>query len=96
MRKVQAGGGDPAVSAEAHTASVVLGTYCASCHMIDGEGGSSAPDLSATGATRDAAWLREWITDPSAVDPFANMPAFGGVLTEEQMTAIVNYLAARK
>ena len=64
--------------------------------MIDGEGESSAPDLSRAGATRDAQWLRDWITDPTAVDPFANMPAFGGVLDEEEMTAIVNFLAARK
>jgi cbb3-type cytochrome oxidase cytochrome c subunit len=64
--------------------------------MIDGEGASSAPDLSRAGQTRDAAWLREWISAPEEVDPFANMPAFGGVLNDEQMTALVNYLAARK
>jgi mono/diheme cytochrome c family protein len=75
---------------------MVLGTYCAACHMIDGEGGSSAPDLSRVGVTRDAEWLRDWITEPTEVDPFANMPAFGGALTDEQMMAIVNYLAARR
>ena len=96
MRKVRAGSGDPAVSAADHAASMVIGTYCAACHMIDGEGGSSAPDLSRVGATRDAEWLRDWITEPTAVDPFANMPAFGGALTDEQMTAIVTYLASRK
>jgi cbb3-type cytochrome oxidase cytochrome c subunit len=64
--------------------------------MIDGEGGSSAPDLTRIGATRDAKWLRQWITQPEAVDAFATMPAFGEVLNEAQMTAIVNYLAARK
>jgi cytochrome c1 len=73
----------------------VLGTYCAACHMIDGEGSSSAPDLSRIGATRDAKWLREWITEPEAVDPFASMPSFRD-LSESEMTAIVNYLAARK
>ena len=64
--------------------------------MIDGEGGSSAPDLSHVGSTRDAKWLREWITAPETVDPFATMPAFGGDLSDVQMTAIVNYLASRK
>jgi ubiquinol-cytochrome c reductase cytochrome b subunit len=96
MRKLRAGGSDPMVTPQEKTASLVLGTYCAGCHMIDGEGASSAPDLSRAGATRDAQWLRDWITDPTAVDPFANMPAFGGILNEEQMTAIVNFLAARK
>jgi cytochrome c1 len=39
--------------------------------------------------------LREWITEPEAVDPFASMPSFRD-LSESEMTAIVNYLAARK
>ena len=96
MRTLRAGGTDPAVSPQDQAAAMVLGTYCAGCHMIDGEGESSAPDLSRAGATRDAQWLRDWITDPTAVDTFANMPAFGGVLNEAEMTAIVNFLAARK
>ena len=75
---------------------MVLGTACATCHMIDGEGGSSAPDLSHVGSAHDAKWLREWITEPEAVDPFATMPPFGAVLSDVQMTAIVNYLASRK
>jgi hypothetical protein len=41
-------------------------------------------------------WLRDWITEPEAVDPFANMPAFGGTLSEPEMTALVEYLARRK
>jgi cytochrome c1 len=52
--------------------------------------------LSRIGAARDAKWLREWITEPEAVDPFASMPPFGNVLSEAQMTFIVNYLANRK
>ena len=96
MRQLRAGGSEPMVSADARAASLVFGTYCAACHMIDGEGGSSAPDLTRVGATRDAQWLHDWITEPTAVDPFANMPAFGDALSEEQMSAIVNYLAARK
>src|SRR5688572_30521570 len=96
MRKSRAGGGDPVVSAEERQAALVFGNYCAGCHMLDGEGGSSAPDLSRVGTTRDAQWLRDWIAEPTAVDPFANMPSFNTVLSDEQMTAIVNYLAARK
>jgi ubiquinol-cytochrome c reductase cytochrome b subunit len=96
MRKVRAGGGAPLVTPGEHAAALVFGTYCASCHMIDGEGGSSAPDLTRVGATRDPQWLRDWINEPTEVDPFANMPSFGGVLREEQMDAIVNYLAGRK
>lgn len=96
MRQTRASSAPPSASGEEQTASIVLGRYCVSCHMIDGEGASSAPDLTRAGAERDATWLREWISSPESVDPFANMPSFGGTLSEEQMTALVNYLAARK
>ena len=96
MRQTRASSEPPATTSEEETAALVLGRYCVSCHMIDGEGASSAPDLTRAGAERDAAWLHDWISEPEAVDPFANMPAFGGVLSEEQMRALVNYLAARK
>ena len=96
MRKKRVGVEPPAVDGGERQAALVLGTYCATCHMIEGEGASAAPDLSRIGSARDAKWLREWITEPEAVDPFASMPPFGNVLSEAQMTAIVNYLANRK
>ena len=96
MKKVRAGAPPPVMPAEERTASLVLGRYCAACHMIDGEGASSAPDLTRAGAMRDATWLRDWITSPEDVDGNASMPPFGGTLSDEEMTAIVNYLAARK
>jgi mono/diheme cytochrome c family protein len=74
----------------------VYGRYCSTCHALDGEGATVAPDLSHVGAKHDARWLHEWITDPTAVQFDATMPPFGERLTEEQMAAIVNYLAARK
>ena len=96
MRKARMGTPLPEVPAETLMASLVIGRYCASCHMVDGEGGSTGPDLSRIGATRDAVWLRDWITEPEAVDPFANMPAFGDTLSEEEMKAVVAYLSARR
>jgi len=96
MKKVRAGAPAPVMAAEERTASLVLGRYCAACHMIDGEGASAAPDLTRAGAMRDAMWLRDWITSPEDVDGNASMPPFGGTLSEEEMTAVVNYLAARK
>ena len=86
----------PKVSDADQTAALVAGRYCASCHMLDGEGASSAPDLTTIGRTRDATWLKEWITDPSLVDPVASMPAFGETLSEAEMNAIVAHLATRK
>jgi ubiquinol-cytochrome c reductase cytochrome b subunit len=86
----------PAMDAGDRTASVIIGRYCASCHMIDGEGSSGAPDLTYAGRERDAQWLHDWISAPEEVDPAANMPAFGGTLSDEEMAALVRYLAARK
>ena len=73
-----------------------IGRYCASCHMIEGEGGSAGPDLTHEGAKQDAKWLKEWIADPSVVDPTANMPPFGDRLSADELTQLSNYLAARK
>jgi cytochrome c1 len=41
-------------------------------------------------------WLQQWIADPEAVDPDAQMPSFGDRLTPDELTAVSNYLAARK
>jgi cytochrome c5 len=95
MRKVRAGGEPPAPGPD-HVAVVVYGQFCANCHVLDGAGGTSGPDLTRAGQRRDAQFLRDWITDPSAIDDFSNMPAFGEQLSDEQMDAIVAYLAARK
>jgi mono/diheme cytochrome c family protein len=97
IKKVRAGAPPPpAMPVEERTAVRVLGRYCAACHMIDGEGASSAPDLTRAGEMNDAMTLRDWITSPEDVDGNASMPPFGGTLSDEEMTAIVNYLAARK
>ena len=43
---------DPPVTAEdAAGGRWCSAGYCATCHMIDGEGGSSAPDLTHVGAS---------------------------------------------
>jgi ubiquinol-cytochrome c reductase cytochrome b subunit len=97
MQRVRAGAGSPpSLTGDARTATLVFGRYCANCHMIDGEGGDQGPDLTRAGKERDVKWLHEWITDPEAMDALANMPAFGDRLTPEELTAITNFLAARK
>lgn len=96
LQKVRAGGNAPEPTGETRTAILVLGRWCGSCHVIDGEGVSQGPDLTRAGEKRDAKWLHEWISDPAAVDDLADMPAFNDRLTPEELTAIANYLAARK
>jgi ubiquinol-cytochrome c reductase cytochrome b subunit len=97
MKKVRSGATvPPNLTPEVQTASTVFGRYCATCHMIDGEGGAAGPDLTHEGMRHDAKWLKDWIADPESVDPVANMPPFGDRLSDEQLTAIANYLAGRK
>jgi ubiquinol-cytochrome c reductase cytochrome b subunit len=86
----------PPMDADTRTASLVLGRYCATCHMIDGEGSPGAPDLTHVGKAHDAQWLRDWIAAPDEIDAGANMPGFRDFLSEAQMRALVKYLAARK
>jgi len=96
-RRVRAGKPlPPAMDGSTRTASLIIGRYCASCHMIDGEGSPGAPDLTNAGRTRDAKWLHDWISAPDEIDAGANMPGFGAFLSEEQMAALVKYLSARK
>jgi ubiquinol-cytochrome c reductase cytochrome b subunit len=95
--RVRAGALEPPAEVRgALPASRIIGRYCASCHMIDGEGSAGAPDLTHVGATRDAKWLHDWISAPDEIDAGANMPGFGTFLKPEEMKALVDYLAARR
>jgi ubiquinol-cytochrome c reductase cytochrome b subunit len=97
LSKVRAGAAPRPVSPEVRAASRVFAARCAKCHTVDGDGDASeGGDISTVGRKRDARWLQQWIADPTAVDPDAEMPAFGDRLTAEEMAAIVNYLAQRK
>jgi ubiquinol-cytochrome c reductase cytochrome b subunit len=97
MKKVRSGATTPPpLDPQVKEASLIFGRYCSACHMIDFEGGAAGPDLTHVGARRDAMWLKGWIAEPEALDPAANMPPFGDRLTDAQLTAIAEYLAARK
>ena len=96
VRRLRAGGTPPEPAGATRTAVLVYGRWCGSCHVIDGEGTSQGPDLTRAGEKRDAAWLRAWISDPTTIDEFADMPPFDDRLTPEELTAIADYLAARR
>ncbi len=56
--------GDPQKGKEVYDAN-----GCASCHSIDGQGGSSGPDLSSIGGQRSAAFLHDELLNPGANRP---------------------------
>ena len=56
--------GDPA-----HGRDLYRRQACASCHIVAGQGSGFGPELSAIGARRNAAFLREALLSPSAALP---------------------------
>jgi ubiquinol-cytochrome c reductase cytochrome b subunit len=89
-------GSYPGFDARTETAARVFARYCVGCHVVDGDGGTEGPDLSAIGAKHDAAFLKRLVSDPESVDPDAEMPSFARRLTPAEVDAIAEYLAARK
>lgn len=64
---------------------------CSSCHMIDGQGGSSGPDLSKVGTVRSAVLLRKILLDPGA-----NIPTGSDLQERTQYPAYSMYRAIMK
>jgi cytochrome c2 len=56
--------GDPVKGQKIFTAQ-----KCTTCHKVGGKGGVLAPDLSAVGTRRDAAWLAKFLPNPTTIDP---------------------------
>jgi len=78
------------------TVATIWGRYCVGCHIIDGDGGKDGPELTHIGSKQDVATLRVWIEDPEAVNPNADMPAFGKRLSPAQLDVMAEYLASRR
>jgi ubiquinol-cytochrome c reductase cytochrome b subunit len=77
-------------------APILFQKNCASCHTINGQGGTEGPDLSTVGSRRSINFLEPFISDPRSVVPDASMPAFHNVLTPEQIKDIASYLSSLK
>jgi mono/diheme cytochrome c family protein len=76
---------------------------CRNCHMLDGDGGTMAPDLTHVGARRDAKSLHDKIVDPgsSITKGFENMAGvmpktFGTDMSPAQLDALVHFLEGHK
>jgi mono/diheme cytochrome c family protein len=84
--------------AERLTAPEVVGRQlvaaqgCASCHVINGQGGSIGPPLDGIASRRAAAYIHSYIENPKNLNPNASMPAFLPPLTHEQVEDITQYL----
>ena len=67
---------------------------CAVCHKVGKEGGEVGPDLSLIGSARDKAFIKRYISDPTASNPATVMPAFKGQLTDVQIEDLARYLSS--
>jgi mono/diheme cytochrome c family protein len=66
---------------------VFLTAGCTQCHSIDGVGGHRAVDLSEVGGRLSASRIRSQI-----VHGTKDMPPFGEVLSQDQVTDLVTFL----
>ncbi|MFC1987914.1 cytochrome b N-terminal domain-containing protein [Chloroflexota bacterium] len=67
--------------------------YCASCHMINGQGGTLGPDLSTVGSRRSIEFLDAFTADPLSVISGTTMPGFKNTLTVEQIRDLAAYMS---
>lgn len=68
---------------------------CSNCHMINGIGGTTGPDLTHVGSKRDRVWLLGHFKDPKAYVPNSAMPGFGH-LSEQELNDLTDYMVSLK
>ena len=68
---------------------------CSNCHMINGVGGTTGPDLTTVGARRDREWILGHFKDPKAYIPNSAMPSFGH-LSENDLNDLTDYMVELK
>src|SRR5262249_18527975 len=54
-------------------ATIYQSNGCQSCHVVDGQGGTLGPELTAIGSRRGAPYLREAIVKPAAAHPTGDL-----------------------
>ena len=89
-------GSVPVLSGDEAAPVVLFNRNCLRCHEMGPIGGDEGPALTAIGAKLDEARIIKQITNPLAVNPIAEMPAFEGKLTAEEISALAKWLARKK
>ncbi len=98
-------GPDAGATPETSPAGLLFGQKCVACHSI-GEGNKIGPDLLGVNERREPAWLKKWLTSPTAMldgkDPtalellqqFNNVRMAEQNLTPEQVDGLIAFLVA--
>ncbi|MET0282233.1 MAG: cytochrome c [Steroidobacteraceae bacterium] len=85
------GGGGRAASFPSTDGKVIYEHICQSCHMADGQGGKLSPAAYPALAGNAKLAARAYPA-MMVVNGLGAMPAFGSMLNDEQIAALVNYL----
>lgn len=67
---------------------------CSNCHIINGIGGTSGPDLTHVGSKRDKSWLAGHFKAPAAYVPNSPMPAVSA--PDADIEALSDYMLSLK
>jgi len=68
---------------------------CSGCHMMNGIGGTTGPELTHVGSRRDAKWLREHFEHPDKVVPHSPMPSYEH-LGDQALNDLTDYMLTLK
>lgn len=87
----------PSAAMMAAGAKVYDANGCGGCHMINGKGGMTAPDLSNEGgdAKHTAKWLETQIVAPKTNNPDSTMPPYDSIKGKD-LSSLVAYLGSLK
>lgn len=75
-------------------AKLIADMRCFSCHMINGRGGSMAPELTWEGSSVQRSWLVNFLKRPNTLRPalIRRMPKFN--MTDEEADTLADYIMA--
>ncbi len=68
---------------------------CSGCHMINGIGGTTGPDLTKVGSRRDREWLHEHFEEPQKLVPGSAMPSYKH-LSDQALNDLTDYMVSLK
>ena len=75
----------------------LLSKHCVNCHHDRWRRAArKGPSSRHAGRKLDASTIEQRIIDPTMVDPMAEMPAFGGKISPEDIKLLAAWLAKRK
>ena len=89
-------GPSPPMDLSTRQIAVLVNRHCLRCHIIDHIGGTEGPNLTQVGGKLDQETILRRITNPTDVQPDAEMPSFHDKLTPDEIALIARWLIIRK